>query len=172
MRGILGEPGGVSWGGKKSKRARKKFGRKKVILLVLRLFPAPTNWSAPGSPRESQPCSQGFSLHLRWKSPGNDVEGEFICEWVRKYGRTDKGDVLLDKQHLCGVLSQWSFHVLSLYSTSFDFFFCPLRERNFKTLTSSTSRLFDCVDNLIRTERTRKKQKSKVQALPWVEVCV
>ena len=50
---ILGDPGAVSGGGKKSKRARKKFGRRKIknedfsspefFSRPFRLFPAPTN---------------------------------------------------------------------------------------------------------------------------------
>ena len=55
MWAILGDPGAVSGGGKKSKRARKKFGRRKVKNVVLdfsspefisrplRLFPTPAN---------------------------------------------------------------------------------------------------------------------------------
>ena len=39
---ILGDPGAVSGGGKKSKRARKKSGEEKVKR-PFRLFPAPTN---------------------------------------------------------------------------------------------------------------------------------
>ena len=55
---ILGDPGAVSGGGKKSKRARNKFGRRKVKNAILRpnfflahldFFPPPL--TAPGSPR-------------------------------------------------------------------------------------------------------------------------
>ena len=42
VRDILGDPGAVSGGGKKSKRARKKFGRRKV-LARFDFFPPPTN---------------------------------------------------------------------------------------------------------------------------------
>ena len=53
MFGILGDPGGVSGGGKQS-NGRKKFGRRKVknancFLAGLDFFPPPL--TAPGSPR-------------------------------------------------------------------------------------------------------------------------
>ena len=61
---ILGDPGTISWGGKKSKRTRKKFGRKKVKnakfltflrpnFFLVRLDFSPAPLTAPGSPRMS-----------------------------------------------------------------------------------------------------------------------
>ena len=57
---ILGDPGAVSGGGKKSKRARKKFGRRKVKNDArLDFFPPPL--TAPGSSRMIFPLKQAGS---------------------------------------------------------------------------------------------------------------
>ena len=51
---ILGDPGSVCGTGEKSKRARKKFGQRKVNFFLARLDFSPAPLTAPGSPR--MPC--------------------------------------------------------------------------------------------------------------------